>query len=72
MRVESRFAMRHVLVLVVLALVLNAQFTWWVVYSLRENGVRLRLERQLMVDGLRRVVARMRERLARLEASLPA
>ena len=51
--------MRHVLVLVVLAVVLNAQFTWWVVYSLRENGVRLRLERQLMVDGLRRVAARV-------------
>lgn len=72
MRAESRFAMRHVLVLVVLAVVLNAQFTWWVVYSLRENGVRLRLERQLMVDGLRRVAARVQERLARLEASLPA
>lgn len=72
MRADTRFSMRHVVVLVVLAVVLNAQFTWWVVYSLRENGIRLRLERQLMVDGLRRVATRVQERLARLEASLPA
>lgn len=64
--------MRHVVVLVVLAVVLNAQFTWWVVYSLRENSIRLRLERQLMVDGLRRAAAVVLERLARLEASVSA
>lgn len=72
MRADSRFSMRHVVVLVALAVVLNAQFTWWVVYSLRENGIRLRLERRLMVDGLRRAAARLQARLASLEASVPA
>ena len=34
---------------VIVALILNAQFTWWVVYSLRDNRERLDLERELVV-----------------------
>ena len=63
--------MRHVVLLVVLAVVLNAQFTWWVVYSLRENTVRLALERQLMVEELRRAAVALTMRLQALEASVP-
>ena len=36
---------RPLVAFVVVALVLNAQFTWWVVYSLRDNRERLDLER---------------------------
>jgi signal transduction histidine kinase len=72
MRQEGRFALRHVVLLVVLALVLNAQFTWWVVYSLRENSIRLQLQRQLMVEELRRAALGLALRLQALEASLPA
>ncbi|OYV95689.1 MAG: hypothetical protein B7Z68_06915, partial [Acidobacteria bacterium 21-70-11] len=35
---------------VIVALILNAQFTWWVVYSLRDNRERLDLERELVVS----------------------
>ncbi len=47
---------------VVVALVLNAQFTWWVVHSLRENRGRLDLERSVILAGAQ--VAALRLQLA--------
>lgn len=40
--------MRHLTVAVVVVLLVNAQLTWWIVYTLRENRTRLRLERSLL------------------------
>jgi signal transduction histidine kinase len=47
----ARFGLGHLVVFVVVALVLNAQFTWWVVHSLRENRGRLDLERSVILTG---------------------
>lgn len=71
MRPDNRYSLRQVVVLVVLAIVLNAQFTWWVVYSLRENRARLQLERQVMVEELRRAARGLAMRLHLLEAAVP-
>jgi signal transduction histidine kinase len=40
-----RLGLGHLVAFVAVALVLNAQFTWWVYYSLRDNRERLDLER---------------------------
>lgn len=64
--------MRHVAILVVLAVVLNAQFTWWVVFALRENSLRLQLERRLMLEELRRAALVLTARLQAVDNSLPA
>lgn len=68
---DGRYSLRQVVVLVVLALVLNAQFTWWVVYSLRENRASLQLERQVMMEELRRAASGIAMRLRLLEAAVP-
>ncbi|MGQ9495100.1 MAG: sensor histidine kinase [Thermoanaerobaculaceae bacterium] len=70
MRPDGRYSLRQVVVLVVLAVVLNAQFTWWVVYSLRENRASLKLERQVMVEELRRAARGLAMRLRLLEAAV--
>lgn len=46
-RGTTRLGLGHLVAFVAVALVLNAQFTWWVVYSLRDNRDRLDLERAL-------------------------
>jgi signal transduction histidine kinase len=48
-RGTSGFGLKHLVVFVVVAVILNAQYTWWVVESLRENHERLTLERRLIL-----------------------
>ena len=48
MRGALRLGLGQLVAFVVVALVLNAQFTWWVVYSLRDNRERLDLQRGLV------------------------
>ena len=70
-----RLGLGHMVAFVIVAIVLNAQFTWWVVYSLRDNRERLDLERALVAGrnelAARRLAARLLE--AELDvARLPA
>lgn len=44
------FGLKHLVIFVVVAVILNGQYTWWVVESLRENRDRLELERQLILS----------------------
>jgi signal transduction histidine kinase len=46
-----RLSLAHLVLFVIVALVLNAQFTWWIFYSLRQNRERLDVDRELI--GLR-------------------
>ncbi len=60
---------------VVVALVLNAQFTWWVVYSLRDNRERLDLERAMVAGHAELAAQRLTVRVLQAEsaiATLPA
>jgi len=45
--------MRHLAVAAVVVLLVNAQLTWWIVYALRENRTRLRLEREVLLAKAR-------------------
>ncbi len=45
--------MRHLAVAAVVVLLVNAQLTWWIVYALRENRTRLKLERELLLEKAR-------------------
>jgi signal transduction histidine kinase len=49
-RGKQGFGLKHLVIFVVVAVVLNAQYTWWVVESLRENSERLGLERALILS----------------------
>ena len=49
-RGKPGFGLKHLVIFVVVAVVLNAQYTWWVVESLRENQDRLVLERKLILS----------------------
>lgn len=63
-----RLSLAHLVVFVVVVLVLNAQFTWWIMYSVRQNRTRLEVERELI--GMRaRLAARQLELLAERAAS---
>jgi len=55
---------------VVVALVLNAQFTWWVVYSLRDNRERLDLERALVAGRSELAAQRLTAHLLEAELSV--
>jgi signal transduction histidine kinase len=70
-----RLGLGHLVAFVAVALVLNAQFTWWVYYSLRDNRERLDLERQVIAakaDGAAyRVTLRIQDAALRVVA-LPA
>ncbi len=55
---------------VIVALVLNAQFTWWVVYSLRDNRERLDLERELVTSQTSVAAVRLAVRLLEAERAI--
>lgn len=61
-RVAPRLGLGHLVVFVVVALVLNAQFTWWVVHSLRDNQERLEMERQGVIAEARRAALELQLR----------
>ncbi len=70
-----RLGLGHMVAFVVVALVLNAQFTWWVVYSLRDHRERLDLERALVAARTELAARPLAARLLAAEldvARLPA
>jgi signal transduction histidine kinase len=69
-----RLGLGHLVAFVAVALVLNAQFTWWVYYSLRDNRERLDLQRTLFAARVEGAALRLTVRLeeaARRVAELP-
>ncbi len=64
MRSEGRINLRQVIVFVAVALVLNVQFTWWVMRSLEENQERLALQRELVEMRARFAAVRLERVLA--------
>jgi signal transduction histidine kinase len=69
-----RLGLGHLVAFVAVALVLNAQFTWWVVYSLRDNRDRLDLERAVFaarVEGAALRLTVQAEEAERRVALLP-
>ncbi len=50
MRRQGPLTLRHLAVAAIVVIIVNAQLTWWVVYVMRENSNRLRLERQEILD----------------------
>ena len=65
-----RLGLGHLIAFVVVALVLNAQFTWWVVYSLRDNRERLDLERALVASRSELAARRLTAHLLEAELSV--
>jgi len=63
-RSEGRINLRQVIVFVAVALVLNVQFTWWVLHSLEENEERLALQRELVEMRARAAALRLEGLLA--------
>jgi signal transduction histidine kinase len=47
--VKTTLGLKHLVIFVIVAVVVNAQYTWWVVESLREHRERLDLERRLIL-----------------------
>lgn len=68
MRSEGRIHLRQVIVFVAVALLLNVQFTWWVVRSLEENEDRLAQSQALVEARARGAALLLQTRLA--EAAL--
>ena len=58
------------LVVALVVVIVNAQLTWWIVYSLRENRVRLRLERERLVAACEGVTSRIDLQLGGARAAL--
>ena len=65
-----RLGLGHMVAFVVVALVLNAQFTWWVVYSLRDNRERLDLQRGLVASRSELAAQRLSARLLESELAV--
>lgn len=63
MRGGIRLGLGHLVAFVAVALVLNAQFTWWVYYSLRDNRERLDLQRALLATRVEGAALRLAVRL---------
>ena len=70
MRREGPVTVRHLFAAVVMVLLVNAQLTWWIVFALRENRTRLRLEREALVDSCRLYAVSVDVRLGALAAEL--
>ncbi|HYB23577.1 MAG TPA: HAMP domain-containing sensor histidine kinase [Solirubrobacteraceae bacterium] len=64
MRGTVRLGLGHLLAFVAVALVLNGQFTWWVVHSLRENRERLDLQRANLRARALAAAAQLQEQAA--------
>ncbi len=70
MRREGPVTVRHLFAAVVMVFLVNAQLSWWIVFALRENRTRLRLEREDLVDTCRLYAVSTEARLAGLAAEL--
>jgi signal transduction histidine kinase len=62
-----RLGLGHLVAFVAVALVLNAQFTWWVYYSLRDNRERLDLQRALLATRVEGAALHLTVRLGDAE-----
>lgn len=65
MRSRFRPGFRPLLLFVGVALLLNAQYTWWIVYSLRESRAVLDLERSALAAAVERAAMEVEIRLLR-------
>ncbi len=72
MRRQGQLTMRHLIVAVLAVIVVNAQLSWWIIFTIRESRVRLRLERQAMVLACRLEAEHVRAELAAAAAALTA
>ncbi len=70
MRGGVRLGIGHLVAFVAVALVLNAQFTWWVVYSLHDNRDRLDLERALVAERVQGAALRLQVKVEEAERRL--
>jgi len=70
MRAQGALTNRHLIVGVLVVLVVNAQLTWWIIYSLRENRTRLDLERSEIAAACQTEAARMTLSLDRAQRDL--
>jgi len=61
-----RLGLGHLVAFVAVALVLNAQFTWWVYYSLRDNRERLDLQRGVLAARADTAALRLAEEAERV------
>jgi len=64
--------MRHLTVAVLVVIVVNAQLTWWIIYALRENRMRLELERAAMLSTGRVAAARVALKMERARDGVSA
>ncbi|NOZ78240.1 MAG: HAMP domain-containing histidine kinase [Acidobacteria bacterium] len=64
MRRQGQLTMRHLIVAVLAVIVVNAQLSWWIVFTIRETRVRLHLERRLMTAASRLAAEHIRAELA--------
>jgi two-component system phosphate regulon sensor histidine kinase PhoR len=62
MRRVRNLELGQLIAFVALAVVLNAQYTWWLYYSLRENRARLDLQRQLAGCRVQAAALRLKAR----------
>ena len=65
MSVKSALGLKHLVIFVIVAVVVNAQYTWWVVESLREHRERLDLERRLILARAEVAALKIASRLNR-------
>ncbi len=59
MKRQGPLTMRHLAVAMAVVVLVNAQLSWWIVYSLRENRIRLGLERERLEILAELVVAEL-------------
>ncbi len=64
--------LKHLAVTVLVVVLVNAQLTWWIVFVLRENRMRLGLERGRMVAATELEAERLAHRLEQAELALAA
>ncbi len=69
---KGSLTVRHLVVTVLVVLLVNAQLTWWIIFVLRENRVRLGLERDAIQAQCRMEVDRIDGDLAKAHRALDA
>jgi signal transduction histidine kinase len=69
-RSNTGLGLKHLVIFVIVAVVLNAQYTWWVVESLRESSGRLALERQVIMSQAQAAALTVRSKLSRATTRL--
>lgn len=69
---KGSLTVRHLVVTVLVVLLVNAQLTWWIIFVLRENRVRLELERGAIEARCRMEATRIAGDLAQAHQILDA